>query len=300
MSPHLKVDITSADFKRNPFPFYARLRAEAPVHRVTLPDRQTAWLVTRYDDVVQASRTSGSPRTAQRPDPGAARQAALGAGDVPAAGPEHARPRPARPHAAAGAGPQGVHAAAVRAAAPRGSQPLADELLDAAQARAGGPDPRLRPADADDHHRRDARRAGRGPAQVPPLVEGGRLGTASRWGMLGCCPGTLALPALHPPAPALRRPSRATTCSRALIQAEEAGDRLSEDELVAMVFLLLIAGHETTVNLIGNGMLALLQHPDQLARLRADPALIRPAVEELLRYDGPGGDRPPSASPARM
>src|SRR5207344_438886 len=72
----------------------------------------------------------------------------------------------------------------------------------------------------------------------------------------------------------------------ALVQAEEAGDRLSEDELVAMVILLLVAGHETTVNLIGNGMLALLVHSDQLARLRAEPALLRPAVEELLRYAG--------------
>jgi len=73
----------------------------------------------------------------------------------------------------------------------------------------------------------------------------------------------------------------------ALVRAEEAGDKLSEDELLAMVFLLLIAGHETTVNLIGNGVLALLQHPDQLRKLREDPSLIKPAIEELLRYDGP-------------
>ena len=73
----------------------------------------------------------------------------------------------------------------------------------------------------------------------------------------------------------------------ALVQAEEAGDKLSEDELLGMVFLLLIAGHETTVNLIGNGVLALLEHPDQLQRLRGDPSLTKSAVEELLRYDGP-------------
>jgi cytochrome P450 PksS len=73
----------------------------------------------------------------------------------------------------------------------------------------------------------------------------------------------------------------------ALVRAEEAGNRMSEDELVAMTFLLLVAGHETTVNLIGNGVLALLEHPDQLARLRADLSLVRPAVEELLRYGSP-------------
>jgi unspecific monooxygenase len=72
-----------------------------------------------------------------------------------------------------------------------------------------------------------------------------------------------------------------------LIAAEEKGDRLSEDDLVAIVLLLLIAGHETTANLIGNGLVALLRHPEALARLREDAEADRPAVEELLRYDGP-------------
>lgn len=67
----------------------------------------------------------------------------------------------------------------------------------------------------------------------------------------------------------------------------EDGDRLSPSELRAMAFLLLIAGHETTVNLIGNGVRALLAHPDQLADLRADLSLLDGAVEEMLRYDGP-------------
>ncbi len=72
-----------------------------------------------------------------------------------------------------------------------------------------------------------------------------------------------------------------------LLAAEDEGDRLSEEELVDQVLLLYVAGHETTVNLIGNATLALLGHPDQLARLRSDPALDGGAVEELLRYDSP-------------
>ncbi len=72
-----------------------------------------------------------------------------------------------------------------------------------------------------------------------------------------------------------------------LIEAEEQGDKLSEGELLATCVLLYIAGHETTVNLIGNGLLALLRHPAELARLRSDASLTQNAVEELLRYDGP-------------
>lgn len=72
-----------------------------------------------------------------------------------------------------------------------------------------------------------------------------------------------------------------------LIGVEEQGDRLNEGELLAMCLLLFIAGHETTVNLIGNGTLALLEHPDQMARFKGDPALIPSAIEELLRYDSP-------------
>lgn len=72
-----------------------------------------------------------------------------------------------------------------------------------------------------------------------------------------------------------------------LVLVEEAGDRLSREELMGMVFLLLTAGHETTVNLIGNGMLALMQHPDAYAALVANPELMPTAVEEMLRYNGP-------------
>jgi cytochrome P450 len=72
-----------------------------------------------------------------------------------------------------------------------------------------------------------------------------------------------------------------------LVRARDADDRLSENELISMAFLLLVAGHETTANLIGNGVLALLDNPDQQAALRADRSLLPGAIEEMLRYQGP-------------
>ena len=73
----------------------------------------------------------------------------------------------------------------------------------------------------------------------------------------------------------------------ALVAAADHGDRFSEDELLASCVLLFWAGHETTVNLIGNGVYALLQHPDEFARLRAEPSLAPSAVEEMLRFESP-------------
>jgi cytochrome P450 len=86
---------------------------------------------------------------------------------------------------------------------------------------------------------------------------------------------------------AWKRANPADDLLTALIQAEDDGDALTDDELVAQTLLLYIAGHETTVNLLAGGALALLRHPAQLALLRADPALIGNAVEEMLRYDSP-------------
>ena len=86
---------------------------------------------------------------------------------------------------------------------------------------------------------------------------------------------------------ATRRREPAEDLLSALISARDDKDRLSENELLSMAFLLLIAGHETTVNLIASGMLALLLNPGELARLRADRSLLGAAVEELLRYVNP-------------
>lgn len=84
---------------------------------------------------------------------------------------------------------------------------------------------------------------------------------------------------------ARRRAEPQDDLTTVLVQAEEAGERLTEAELVGNVILLFGAGHETTVNLLGNGLLALLQNPDQYARLRDNPDLVPGAIEEMLRFD---------------
>jgi hypothetical protein len=108
----------------------------------------------------------------------------------------------------------------------------------------------------------------------PAIVERGRVG---RRGLADYFRALL---------PERRRHPRADLLS-SLLAVEEQGDRLTEGELLATCVLLFIAGHETTVNLIGNGLLALLRHPAELDRLRRQPALIGSAVEELVRYDSP-------------
>jgi cytochrome P450 len=86
---------------------------------------------------------------------------------------------------------------------------------------------------------------------------------------------------------ASRRAEPAEDLVSALVRAEDEGDRLSQNELYAMVVLLIVAGHETTVSLITNAVYALLTHSEQLAAVRADPGLLPAAVEELLRFDSP-------------
>ena len=106
------VDIASPAFKANPYPFYARLRAEAPVFRVTLPDQRAAWLVTRYDDVVSVlkdNRFIKEKRKVMSPEQ-AAREPWIPGMFRPTRA-AHARSRPARSYAVAGPGAQGVHAA---------------------------------------------------------------------------------------------------------------------------------------------------------------------------------------------
>jgi cytochrome P450 PksS len=110
---------------------------------------------------------------------------------------------------------------------------------------------------------------------------------SSRWSTVWAIPNAIAFVRYIRKLIRLRRDEPQSDLTSALAQAEETGDKLNEDELLSMIFLLLIAGHETTVNLIANGTLALLRHPEQTEKLRRNPSLIELAVEELLRFEGP-------------
>jgi cytochrome P450 PksS len=281
-------NLASAQFKADPYPFYARLRAEAPVHRVTLPDGQTAWLVTRYDDVVTVLKDErfakdrhnalSKEQMARQPwIPAFARPLSRNMLDLD--DPHHARLRGL------------VH----KAFTPRlveqmreRIQILTDRLLDRTRGRG----------------RMDLIRDYAQP--LPTTIIAEMLGVppahrhrfqrwsstlvaigASRWGILLSIPHVWLFLRYTRRLIQARRAQPQGDLVSALVQAEEAGSHLNEDELVAMIVLLLVAGHETTVNLIGNGTLALLQHPHELQRLQRDPALVRPAVEELLRFASP-------------
>lgn len=111
--------------------------------------------------------------------------------------------------------------------------------------------------------------------------------SATPWGLLASLPDLLAMLRYERWLVAEKRARPCDDLVSDLVKAEEAGDKLDSDELLSMIGLLLTAGHETTTNLIGNGVLALLEHPDALYQLRDDPALTESAVEELLRFASP-------------
>ncbi|MGK3962569.1 cytochrome P450 [Sorangium sp. So ce118] len=123
------------------------------------------------------------------------------------------------------------------------------------------------------------------------LAEG--LASGSAAGLVLAYPTALGMARFFRRLIALRREQPGDDLTSALIRAEQAGDRFTEDELVSMIFMLLVAGQETTMNLIGNGTLALLEHPDQLQKLHDHPELIDSAIEELLRYVNPVGQSAP-------
>jgi cytochrome P450 len=286
-SPHNPVNIASPEFKANPFPFYARLRAEAPVYRMTLPTREPAWLITRYDDVAMVLKDERFVKdTNNALTPGqAANQRwfrkkfqSLKRNMLNRDPPDHTRLR-----------------GLVKAFSPRlieqmrgRIEMLTNDLLDAVQGQGhmdlirdyALPLPTMIIAEMLGVPVEDRHVFHRGTNAIISAA-------TSPWAMLKAVPIAWSLMRYIRKIIRKRRADPRDDLVSALALAEEVGDTLSEDELMAMVFLLLAAGHETTVNLIGNGTLALLEHGDQRDKLRDDPALIKPAVEELLRYTSP-------------
>ncbi|HZV51155.1 MAG TPA: cytochrome P450 [Candidatus Dormibacteraeota bacterium] len=271
----------------DPYPAYAKLREEAPVWRLPLPNGLVAWMVTRYEDVrlvlgdQRFGRDLGKapgrwPRGRRPPSEDAHRL--FGKGLLNVDPPDHTR---LRRLVSREFGPRRVEELRPRV------QAITDDLLDriAPLGRAdliadlALPLPvlvicELLGVPFEDRH------AFREWSNAIVLFSRRRVAgdlEAAQRGLRRYLEGLIE--------DKRRRP--ADDLLSALVALREEGDRLSDDELLAMAALLLIAGHETTVNLIGNGMLALLQHPAELAALRADPSLVPSAVEELLRFDGP-------------
>jgi cytochrome P450 len=273
------------EFHADPYPAYRRLRERAPVYRMPLG----FYVLTRYDDVVLALRDPRFGRAGFEPllasvygEPG---QDALPSSMLFRDPPDHTRLRALVSRA--------FTPRVVEAMRPR-IQAIVDGLLDRA-AKGGGmeviadlayPLP-VRvicemlgvPLDDQDRIKQWSSDVARALDTIglpgdDAVMRRGREGRAA----LGRY--------FHALLPERRAHPRDDLLSL-LIAAEEQGDRLTEGELLATCVLLFIAGHETTVNLIGNGLLALLRHPAEADRLRADPGLLPAGIEELLRYDSP-------------
>jgi cytochrome P450 len=283
-----KVDIYSAAHKRDPFPLYALLRSEAPVFEVRVPVLKRAWLLTRYDDVVMSLRDSSKfvkdPHNAGLKSPKSmpwwtpASLKALSENMLDLDDPAHRRLRVLINKAFSRARIEQLRSRI---------EILAEDLVERMRAK---PKPDL----MDDFA-----------LPLPLTVISELLGLPEeagprfrRWTsvfldarselrMALSLPSIFALMRYLRRLIALRRRDPKDDLISALIAAEDGGDRLSESELIAMLVLLIIAGHETTVNLIGSGTLALLENQGEKARLAGDFSLMGTAVDELLRFTAP-------------
>ena len=285
-------DPSDEAFKRNPYPRYAELREQATLPR----SKDGLWVLTRHEDVLAAvrdPRLSSHPR--HSPD-GRGRRAGNGedAPQIPLIGdgtieimlladaPDHTRLRRLANKA--------FTPRAVEALRPRIVE-LVDGMLDAAAERGtfdvmhdlAEPLPVMVicdllgvPVEDQAQFKPWSESIGR---MLDPDVDASELQKA--------VPAVMGFVQYFATLIEERRTSPGDDLLSALIAAEEAGEKLTQPELFAMIILLFIAGHETTTNLIGNGTLALLRNPSELAALRDDPSLAVAATEELLRYDSP-------------
>jgi pimeloyl-[acyl-carrier protein] synthase len=275
-------------FAADPYAFYARLRKEDPVHFVPVVGM---WWATRYAEVLQILK--GGPFGKTLP-PG------LPAPAQPELPPQYARLREIPPNMLNHDPPDHTRLRGLvnKAFTPRVLERLrphiaaiTDQLLDEAEARGrtdlvadlAFPLPAIVIAEllgvpsADrDRFKQWSNAVIRGiDASLPPEARADSM------------PANLALVEYFEALVRERRGDHREDLISDLIAAEEQGDRLSAGELISMCTLLLIAGHETTTNLIGNGMLTLLRRPEKARQLRENPNLLPAAVEELLRYESP-------------
>jgi cytochrome P450 len=262
---------------------YAALAAAGPVHRIVLPTGEPAWLVTGYDEVRQAlhdPRVVKSEKTLANIGRGLVSPGVLTAMTshmLNSNAPDHTRLR----RLVTGA----FTRRRVEQLAPR-IQQITGELLDAM---AGAAQVDLLDAFAyplpitvicellgvPPQHRTEFHDWSS--IMVTGVLAGPEVFIAASTAMVNFLRELIEIKRLDP----------ANDLLSALVTVRDGADHLSEDELTSMAFLLLVAGHETTVNLIGNGVLALLTHPEQLALLQTQPERLPAAIEELLRFDGP-------------
>ncbi|GAA1603598.1 cytochrome P450 family protein [Actinoplanes couchii] len=275
------LDFTDQAFINDPHPAYADLRRTGPIRRVALPSGQNAWLVTRYED---ARRVLADPRLSKGlPVTGAsaggqqALTAAISRHMLAVDPPDHTRLR--RLVSAA------FTVRRIEALRPR-IEEIATDLLDAVKGRDeidlidafAFPLPiqvicELLGVPAED---RDDFREWSTVIVTGSMAGSDQFATSMRE-MIAYIGRLLAD----------RRANGGDDLLAGLIQVRDAEDRLTEQELSSMVFLLLIAGHETTVNLIGNGAFLLLSERERWERLTADRGLLDTSIEEFLRFEGP-------------
>jgi cytochrome P450 len=264
------ADWLSPAFLADPYPHYRALRESDPVHR----DDDGRWIITRHADVTSMLRDDA--RFSAQQD---------GSGSMLVSDPpKHTRLR--------GIVNKAFTPRAVLALAPRIEQ-IVDDLLDEIAASGDAeidliarftyPLPITVIAEmlgVDKEHRELFRTIGQHVAMMLGPIADPHIGAQA-------ADARAELFRYFEDLIARRRAEPQDDLVSAMIAAEDAGDRLSHAELISMLFLLLVGGHETTVNLIANGVLALLRNADQLELLQSDAGMATTAVEEILRYDPP-------------
>ncbi|WP_329016964.1 cytochrome P450 family protein [Streptomyces sp. NBC_01601] len=267
------------DFVRDPYPVYAALRERGPVHRVRIPEGAEAWLVVGYEAGRAALMNPALSKQWKNASPSFPLSS-------PAAGPHMLNQDPPDHGRLRKLVVREFTTRRIEQLAPRVAQ-ITDELLDSMTALPNG--------------RADLVDALSFPLPISVICELLGVPTLDHTAFRTWTATVLTDPdprarvaATHEVTAYLadlverKRLEPGQDLMSGLIRTtDEDGDRLSAEELLGTAWLLLVAGHETTVNLISNGVLALLTHPDQLTLLREDMTLLPNAVEEMLRYDGP-------------